>query len=532
MALTREGSLYIWGENADGELGLGDTEDKPNPEELLIPADFPIVFIAASSYHSMVLTKDGSLWVWGRNTDGRLGLSEKMNRKKPVLFPHMKFKLPPSALKKMVFPLPCSENFPDSQVVSVDGAEMEFHKMVIDVRCPALLPFLVASPTGKFDTENQNSGISKIFPASKKILLQFRSFIYTNFANFDEFSASELLELIEISKSLEFPELTYICHKKFLDILNSGNSFSALLACIESTNLGVEKNWIVGYLRKHKILLKRTELRMVPPEIAKFLPKGESVVNPEEDQEESAIGDEGKEETKEDGAKEEEETKEEGENTAIKGEECAGEQKAKEGLEEGREEGREVGREEGKEEGREDVREDGKEEEQEDEKRSFPEEDTENLKHFAFPPILEVIPPKPIEPILNEMFASGIHSDFEILAIRGEQSKLFKVHKAILSKWIFFSKILAKQESPTSHVTEMPLETFQKMIGYFYSGSAKNLRFVDCGWILSLAGYYAIEEEKGTCFSRSSSALQLSPPPPSPFHLSISLFSFSYTSQT
>ena len=40
--------------------------------------------IAAGGYHSVVLKADGSLWAWGCNERGQLGLGDDVNRKVPT----------------------------------------------------------------------------------------------------------------------------------------------------------------------------------------------------------------------------------------------------------------------------------------------------------------------------------------------------------------------------------------------------------------------------------------------------------------
>jgi alpha-tubulin suppressor-like RCC1 family protein len=70
----RNGGVWAWGSNGNGQLGDGTDTDSSTPIHV-DPADLTdIVAIAAGSHSSYALDADGSLWVWGDNTYGDLGL--------------------------------------------------------------------------------------------------------------------------------------------------------------------------------------------------------------------------------------------------------------------------------------------------------------------------------------------------------------------------------------------------------------------------------------------------------------------------
>jgi alpha-tubulin suppressor-like RCC1 family protein len=68
-ALTGEGTLWVWGENGSGQLGLGDTTDRLVPTQVLTG----VAQVALGRTHAVAFKSDGSVWTWGANGSGQLG---------------------------------------------------------------------------------------------------------------------------------------------------------------------------------------------------------------------------------------------------------------------------------------------------------------------------------------------------------------------------------------------------------------------------------------------------------------------------
>ena len=82
-AITDSGELWIWGDNGDGQLGIGDTTDRHAPVKVSVNGQ-KIVAVAAGTYHTAAVTDSGELWTWGDNNAGQLGIGDTTDRHLPV----------------------------------------------------------------------------------------------------------------------------------------------------------------------------------------------------------------------------------------------------------------------------------------------------------------------------------------------------------------------------------------------------------------------------------------------------------------
>ena len=81
LALKKSGTLWAFGSNTYGNLGLGDTTDRHSPTQVGGAQDWTAV--SAGMGYSLALKKDGTLWAWGNNDFGELGLSDTIERRRP-----------------------------------------------------------------------------------------------------------------------------------------------------------------------------------------------------------------------------------------------------------------------------------------------------------------------------------------------------------------------------------------------------------------------------------------------------------------
>ena len=82
VALKKDGTVWTWGENGDGQLGDGTTADRSKPVKVAGLRD--VTAVAAEGRHTMALTKEGTVWTWGWNKYYQLGDGTNINRTKPV----------------------------------------------------------------------------------------------------------------------------------------------------------------------------------------------------------------------------------------------------------------------------------------------------------------------------------------------------------------------------------------------------------------------------------------------------------------
>ena len=78
MALRSDGTVWTWGDNYYGQLGDGTAANsRTTPAQVAGLAD--VVMITAGSAHSVAVKRDGTVWAWGRNVDGECGNSDTVD---------------------------------------------------------------------------------------------------------------------------------------------------------------------------------------------------------------------------------------------------------------------------------------------------------------------------------------------------------------------------------------------------------------------------------------------------------------------
>jgi uncharacterized repeat protein (TIGR02543 family) len=76
-ALTKNGKVYTWGLNNNGQLGNGTYHDSYFPVDITagLPVDDKVIQISLGTAHTAALTESGALYTWGQGNKGQLGLN-------------------------------------------------------------------------------------------------------------------------------------------------------------------------------------------------------------------------------------------------------------------------------------------------------------------------------------------------------------------------------------------------------------------------------------------------------------------------
>ncbi|XP_019384652.1 PREDICTED: X-linked retinitis pigmentosa GTPase regulator isoform X2 [Crocodylus porosus] len=80
LVYTEQGNVYAAGGNSEGQLGLGDMEERSTFHLVSFFTNrYKIRQLAAGSYISAALTEDGQLFMWGDNSEGQIGMAHEAN---------------------------------------------------------------------------------------------------------------------------------------------------------------------------------------------------------------------------------------------------------------------------------------------------------------------------------------------------------------------------------------------------------------------------------------------------------------------
>ena len=120
-AIKTDGSLWMWGYNAYGELGNGGIGNSSLQEAVIqtVPVKVmdSVIAVSCGSAFSAAIKTDGSLWMWGNNSNGQLGngrVGNNTNGGTPI-------QNVPTKITDDVIAINCSKNFDTTSIIKKDG---------------------------------------------------------------------------------------------------------------------------------------------------------------------------------------------------------------------------------------------------------------------------------------------------------------------------------------------------------------------------------------------------------------------------
>ena len=82
-SVKTDGTLWSWGVNAKGQLGDNSIINKSSPVQT-IAGGVNWKKVSGGLFHTIAIKTDGSIWTWGYNASGQLGDNTILNRSSPV----------------------------------------------------------------------------------------------------------------------------------------------------------------------------------------------------------------------------------------------------------------------------------------------------------------------------------------------------------------------------------------------------------------------------------------------------------------
>jgi len=82
-AIKTDGTLWTWGQGTSGQLGDNTTAHKSSPVQT-VSGGTDWKQVSSGSFHTAAIKTDGTLWLWGSNTNASLGDNTVVNKSSPV----------------------------------------------------------------------------------------------------------------------------------------------------------------------------------------------------------------------------------------------------------------------------------------------------------------------------------------------------------------------------------------------------------------------------------------------------------------
>lgn len=81
---VRKGTAYSWGSASSGQLGRGSPAERFHPSPTPVHLPVSVQMVACGGDHSVIVTSCGTVWSFGRNSDGQLGIGSERDASRPT----------------------------------------------------------------------------------------------------------------------------------------------------------------------------------------------------------------------------------------------------------------------------------------------------------------------------------------------------------------------------------------------------------------------------------------------------------------
>ena len=87
IATKTDGTLWSWGFNQYGQMGANHTTQYSSPVQVGSDTTWGNINVAVSRFGVNAIKTDGTLWAWGRDTNGGMGSGGGGDRSSPIQIP-------------------------------------------------------------------------------------------------------------------------------------------------------------------------------------------------------------------------------------------------------------------------------------------------------------------------------------------------------------------------------------------------------------------------------------------------------------
>jgi len=252
VALSALGTVFSWGHNEFGQLGIGPTLDYAQPYPQLVNhlKSTNIVALTSGDNNVFALSESRQLYMWGW-VYGLTGISTF-----PVLYDinckissigrvNCLQNIKKPLIRQMAYLLNELYEISDLEFV-VEEHTFNLHKPIIGIRCPA---FLLQQHYLKLNS-------------SRTIMNQVITFLYTGTLQQFTFSIKDLCELLKFAEELQLIELKALCENKLLRLLSISSIMNNLYELPTSNQLiGHAIAWII--IKNYTCLAKEQRLALI-----------------------------------------------------------------------------------------------------------------------------------------------------------------------------------------------------------------------------------------------------------------------------